>query len=156
MSGGWGSWSIIDERLDPSVLLQQGDSCGQCAVRSLLMDVAVRVSLQDLCLNLGNHGQTTAAELATLLQSLHPDLTWAARQVLNFGPDRHFALFHPYPWIAMMKQYGRTHHWLVVHGLGDSDRLDVRDSATGTRYSIEWRFFEPDWNRILVSRHEHT
>ncbi|WP_197677815.1 cysteine peptidase family C39 domain-containing protein [Pseudomonas corrugata] len=50
-------------------------------------------------------------------------------------------------WSAMMWDSGnRVGHWVVVNGVDDAGRVNIKDPFNGTQYKMEVEQFKEAWN----------
>lgn len=147
-----GSWRVIDEVFDSTVVLQQDHlSCAPACSEMLLKEWGINGITQS----------TIAAEtgvpvdvryLALTLNELAPSNIGIWRGG-NFGvelaeiPTLLKRLSAKGSWAAEMKEFGNPiAHLVVVDGFDEAGRLRIRDPWNGTRYKMEEAEFLNYWN----------
>jgi len=117
----------------------------------LLLQLGIPVTVGDVINVIGHDNDTAADELIAALSLVAKNLTFRAEiQDDEDESDKGFALYHPNWWMGMMMDSRSGSHWLLVRGHGDSEILEVLDSADGSRSLVSWSEFSTRWNRIVV------
>jgi ABC-type bacteriocin/lantibiotic exporter with double-glycine peptidase domain len=146
--GSWANWTVLRSVEDPTVIRQIGDTCGHCVIRMWLVQHGRNVDHATVARLLGHEGRTSPREVVRVINTILARN--AVSDLLQFENDRLFALFHPHWWIAMIKEYGRPAHWVLVRGCRNEGELEVMDSADGTHYWVTWSEFDEYWTRVQV------
>ncbi len=112
-------------------------ACGAACGEMLLKDRGVLVSQVDLGTEL-----TSMNSLANKLNSV--DSGWVGNAVDSSSCN---ALNKTGSWSTMMWDSGnRVGHWVVVNGVDDAGRVNIKDPFNGTQYKMEVEQFKEAWN----------
>ncbi|UZE08965.1 two-partner secretion domain-containing protein [Pseudomonas corrugata] len=138
LAGAGGNWNVLDEFASPNVVTQSTPTaCGAACGEMLLKDRGVLVSQVDLGTEL-----TSMNSLANKLNSV--DSGWVGNAVDSSSFN---ALNKTGSWSAMMWDSGnRVGHWVVVNGVDDAGRVNIKDPFNGTQYKMEVEQFKEAWN----------
>lgn len=150
-AGAYLHWQAVQQVFDASVPKQFGSSCGQHVVQMMLVDRGIHTKIEAIIGVIGHDGETTHDQLILALETLDPSVKWEARlEPEDDDTVRTFSLYFQGWWAAMIKEYERPAHWVLVRGCGDDGLLEVRDTADATRSWISWSEFDKYWTHILV------
>jgi Peptidase C39 family len=151
-AGAYGSWSRLEESSTyGKTLLEQADpnSCGPTSVAMILKDLGHDVSEASMIAHIGKE-LTTAEDLVRALKNFDATRNWFTGWV-NSNKMEGWLNNPNVPWIAMMKEYGKIAHWVIVDGKDAAGKIIIRDPSTGTMYKMLKSHFLENWDGTIVS-----
>ena len=150
-AGAGGSWRIIDEVFDPTVVQQQDNlSCGPACGEMLLKDRGVN-DVEQLVIADLTGVPVDVVYLARALNNLDQSSAgvWSGGCFVSNLADLSNVLdrlIAKGSWAAEMKEFGNCiAHLVVVDGLDEAGKVRIRDPWNGTRYKMEREEFLNYW-----------
>ncbi len=158
LSGAGGSWPIIDEIADPTVVRQQNNlSCAPACGEMLLQDCGINdITQMDIANETGV--PTDALGLARALNILDPDDSrqWIGGSLTIPGATESQlfdTLNETGTWGALLKEWRpgiKLSHVVIVDGIDDRGKVLIRDPWEGTRYKMTREDFLNYWTTNAI------
>jgi hypothetical protein len=150
--GAWGNWERLEEAQTARCLEQSHqNSCGPTCVAMILRDLGHNKTEQDMVAIVGQE-LTIGDQLAFLLNGVDATKNWHSRWIPPQNRELLLQLTNFPPFIAMLKEFEKDAHWIIIDGLTPAGKVRVRDPSTGTEYLMTLETLLEFWQGNVVGR----